>query len=204
MESSGSPPHGRGKAAYNLAHLVSQRITPAWAGKRGRCCPDRLRCWDHPRAGREEQTGTVYAVLPYGSPPHGRGKGEQEKTPCAREGITPAWAGKSGSRAVRPSPAGDHPRVGGEKLTTCGTRSLEMGSPPHRRGKENRVRVTGLNLRITPARRGKGPMPFLSSPSARITPAWAGKSEIRPVSFHFHRDHPRTGGEKAMLAIRQQ
>ena len=146
------------------------------------------------------EKGARYAAgfAMYGSPPHGRGKGEQEKTPCAREGITPAWAGKSGSRAVRPSPAGDHPRVGGEKLTTCGTRSLEMGSPPHRRGKENRVRVTGLNLRITPARRGKGPMPFLSSPSARITPAWAGKSEIRPVSFHFHRDHPRIGGEKGL------
>ena len=51
-----------------------------------------------------------------------------------------------------------------------------IGSPPRRRGKAERA-----------AGRHR---------PAGITPAQAGKSEIRPVSFHVHRDHPRIGGEK--------
>ena len=111
----GSPPHGRGKV--RLAPLIQLLvgITPAWAGKRGRCCPDRLRCWDHPRAGREEQTGTVYAVLPYGSPPRGRGKVDAGIAEIEIVGITPAWAGKSWERTLPPSEPKDHPRMGGEK-----------------------------------------------------------------------------------------
>ena len=45
--------------------------------------------------GGEKQTGTVYAVLPYGSPPRGRGKDAGIPILAPVIGITPAWAGKS-------------------------------------------------------------------------------------------------------------
>ena len=70
----------------------------------------------------------------------------------------------------------DHPRVGGEKLTSLSNRGTLLGSPPRGRGKDSAKRL--------PPRQW------------RITPAWAGKrSETRrPVAMH--RDHPRVGGEK--------
>ena len=92
-------------------------------------------------------------------------------------GITPAQAGKrtEGSRYTPESE--DHPRTSGEKVAVGAVAVDDEGSPPRRRGK---VFLTDL-VRVV----------------VRITPAQAGKSEIRPVSFHFHRDHPRAGGEKA-------
>ena len=69
-----SPPHRRGKALKDSLSPLHVRITPAWAGKRWAWDALSTSCWDYPRAGREKQTGTVYAVLPYGSPPRRRGK----------------------------------------------------------------------------------------------------------------------------------
>ena len=52
-----------------------------------------------------------------GSPPRGRGKGICPGTCFTVNGITPAWAGKSGKKS-KPGPNGkDHPRVGGEKAS---------------------------------------------------------------------------------------
>ena len=90
----GSPPRWRGKAVKFRCTCGLQRITPAWAGKSklALCTPS---CpTDHPRVGGEKQTGTVYAVLPYGSPPRGRGKDRTNGKCTCNNGITPAWAGK--------------------------------------------------------------------------------------------------------------
>ena len=64
-----------------------------------------------------------------GSPPRGRGKGEQEKTPCAREGITPAWAGKRTTAGATHEKRPDHPRVDGEKLANIGDDIGDDGLP---------------------------------------------------------------------------
>ena len=93
----GSPPRRRGKDGW-LSHCSPcPGITPAWAGKRlAEALPFR-EDGDHPRMGGEKQTGTVYAVLPYGSPPHERGKEAQDRAFAAARRITPARAGKRGS-----------------------------------------------------------------------------------------------------------
>ena len=52
-----------------------------------------------------------------GSPPRGRGKGKDYATAETMQGITPAWAGKSCPARCRSQSCGDHPRVGGEKLS---------------------------------------------------------------------------------------
>ena len=113
---SGSPPRGRGKDAVQRHTARRVGITPAWAGKRltrpamtgtpkdhprvggkrGRCCPDRLRCWDHPRVGGEKLVNSCPLTSHLGSPPHGRGKVSFQDVLHCDGGITPAWAGKRG------------------------------------------------------------------------------------------------------------
>ena len=44
-----------------------------------------------------------------------RGKALRSMAEKLKLGITPAYAGKSGQRTVTLQPAGDHPRVCGEK-----------------------------------------------------------------------------------------
>ena len=95
-------------------------------------------------------------------------------------GITPAYAGKSTSRAFVPAGTKDHPRICGEKNRRIIEGKPDRGSPPHMRGKEDSVYV--------------GPRPF------RITPAYAGKSILCPVFRPIQRDHPRICGEKATLS----
>ena len=74
----------------------------------------------------------------------------------------------------------DHPRVGGEKISTTSWPRCWKGSPPRGRGKgghfPGRVRPQG------------------------ITPAWAGKSRLRGPSGRRSEDHPRVGGEKSISA----
>ena len=111
-----------------------------------------------------------------GSPPRGRGKEIHFRETVSCHGITPAWAGKSKYTLGTVESAWDHPRVGGEKVTTGMTLIGNGGSPPRGRGKA-RLRVVQV-------------------PTKRITPAWAGKS-CAPLTGHITgRDHPRVGGEK--------
>ena len=113
----GSPPRGRGKAAARATMPAIPRITPAWAGKRDKPALILRVVKDHPRVGGEKSHAAPVVRTGVGSPPRGRGKGWGPGTFFTVNGITPAWAGK---RARRPSwsyGGGDHPRVGGEKIS---------------------------------------------------------------------------------------
>ena len=113
-----------------------------------------------------------------GSPPHGRGKGDQGNGRQRRSGITPAWAGKSRISSRYGHGGRDHPRMGGEKLVKASAVLNSQGSPPHGRGKAP----------FTPG---------LALPP-RITPAWAGKRVVGVVVCLPDWDHPRMGGEKCV------
>ena len=91
----GSPPRRRGKGYREFGIDISDRITPAQAGKSVATRQKRSALWDHPRVGGEKfrQAAEIWTVL--GSPPRGRGKEQAEQAENAAEG--------------------DHPRVGGEK-----------------------------------------------------------------------------------------
>ena len=116
-KNSGSPPRVRGKGSDGRGAGDVEGITPAYAGKSCRRCPQRSRSRDHPRVcGEKRKTGAVPAPLP-GSPPRMRGKEPASCAQVLRQGITPACAGKRPSRCLRRSAGWDHPRVCGEKLT---------------------------------------------------------------------------------------
>ena len=52
-----------------------------------------------------------------------------------RQGITPAYAGKSECIDAMTETQGDHPRLCGEKFSIRSTKSNCPGSPPPMRGK---------------------------------------------------------------------
>ena len=105
-----------------------------------------------------------------------RGKGRRNGRAFPGNGITPAYAGKSG-HAINPNVCGqDHPRVCGEKSPFSLFRPPHLGSPPRMRGKV--VHFFGAHL-----------------PDG-ITPAYAGKSSQTAEHPSIMQDHPRVCGEK--------
>ena len=149
--------------------VLSQGITPAYAGK---SVLDFLRnqtTEDHPRVCGEKPPALLFLRPASGSPPRMRGKARLQRHPTAEAGITPAYAGKRKFLRNAHSVVGDHPRVCGEKLTITPKWSSTRGSPPRMRGKGR----TGC------------PAP----PRPRITPAYAGKrlkkshSTVSPVAI---------------------
>ena len=131
----GSPPRGRGKAC-------------------GRAAP-RAQKGDHPRVGGEKVCAGLGMRKTMGSPPRWRGKDEIDIVVQVPSGITPALAGKSGSLCPQDRSRGDHPRVGGEKLSCPVHGHHHMGSPPRWRGKVLRILPLQNSVRITPALAGK-------------------------------------------------
>ena len=105
-----------------------------------------------------------------------RGKVHTSHQRTRQAGITPAYAGKSGPCPDRVPPAGDHPRVCGEKSQSTSASPRALGSPPRMRGKG----VKQSNSRI---RMG-------------ITPAYAGKRGWKNCIEKPLGDHPRVCGEK--------
>ena len=105
-----------------------------------------------------------------------RGKGRRNGRAFPGNGITPAYAGKSG-HAINPNVCGqDHPRVCGEKSPFSLFRPPHLGSPPRMRGK---------GISCCCRKRPGG-----------ITPAYAGKSSQTAEHPSIMQDHPRVCGEK--------
>ena len=167
----------RGKETPSLVVVRGSRITPAYAGK---SLPEELEQAlpkDHPRVCGEKACMQCTLQGHGGSPPRMRGKGRRNGRAFPGNGITPAYAGKSG-HAINPNVCGqDHPRVCGEKSPFSLFRPPHLGSPPRMRGKV--VHFFGAHL-----------------PDG-ITPAYAGKSSQTAEHPSIMQDHPRVCGEKS-------
>ena len=99
----GSPPRMRGKGEEGLRRCLSERITPAYAGKRVRHRRISKPTRDHPRVCGEKGSSTFWSRNHSGSPPRMRGKGQVSVFLRVFVGITPACAGKSCSSSVSSS-----------------------------------------------------------------------------------------------------
>ena len=91
----GSPPHMRGKASCLYFRVPLTGITPAYAGKSYRERYGHHQGRDHPRICGEKSTRKRRTDSTLGSPPHMRGKVLSFVFRLNRDGITPAYAGKS-------------------------------------------------------------------------------------------------------------
>ncbi len=95
----GSPPPMRGKGKPCRKPCTCQWITPAYAGK-SQSTPRRIRCQgDHPRLCGEKTLIFLLCHTCLGSPPPMRGKGIFVLACDLNYRITPAYAGKSNSKA---------------------------------------------------------------------------------------------------------
>ena len=172
----GSPPRMRGKAGSHTQPNNEPGITPAYAGKSLTIQKMSTASRDHPRVCGEKCCLNVIPNSIKGSPPRMRGKVTLLYALADREGITPAYAGKSAVYAEIVLYCGDHPRVCGEKPFPARQARMCRGSPPRMRGKDRR------------AVDGKSP--------PGITPAYAGKRCWCGFSGRLGGDHPRVCGEK--------
>ena len=110
-----------------------------------------------------------------------RGKVPSIRKDLERVGITPAYAGKSGSWSSWSTLLWDHPRVCGEKPDRILWEHWKEGSPPRMRGKALAFRSYSL--------------------AVRITPAYAGKSNRGAAVRPYIQDHPRVCGEKQNICV---
>ena len=165
----------RGKQRLRLFPAERVRITPACAGKTLSGRPHGLLQRDHPRVCGENAGTSSTTRETLGSPPRVRGKRRWGDDFARKCGITPACAGKTIKREAVEEATEDHPRVCGENHPNTMRRKTLRGSPPRVRGKQPRVIVNPLNV--------------------RITPACAGKTNPRIAGYGRPEDHPRVCGE---------
>ena len=128
-------PRMRGKELNTVLFIVSDGITPAYAGKSQRRWFPRLTQRDHPRVCGEKPIAKQVKSGVVGSPPRMRGK--------AHTALPSSLHRK------------DHPRVCGEKPMKVFSSFAITGSPPRMRGKENGISLPLSNVGITPAYAGK-------------------------------------------------
>ena len=93
----GSPPQVRGKHSFILVAVVTERITPAGAGKTPRRFAPLKSARDHPRRCGENPYVEGIVTCEAGSPPQVRGKLSTLINRVTGSRITPAGAGKTSS-----------------------------------------------------------------------------------------------------------
>ena len=145
----------RGKVYHLLRGGNANGITPAHAGKRLSSIYSNLKGKDHPRACGEKVCDLAHHALELGSPPRMRGKGKPRAQKQKHNRITPAHAGKSKPRLIFQFLHEDHPRACGEKHLLGIAQGVQVGSPPHMRGKASGTFAARCSARITPAYAGK-------------------------------------------------
>ena len=125
----------RGKGSVSGLRRVSVGITPAYAGKSDFFHRAGKLFRDHPRLCGEKLAFSHLLTTISGSPPPMRGKGGLHLFAADRQGITPAYAGKSCRCCRRQQKQPDHPRLCGEKGVFKKWSGNAGGSPPPMRGK---------------------------------------------------------------------
>ena len=166
--------------------------------------------------GGENIIQTVLSREFKGSSPRGRGKRPHGPDASARDGLIPAWAGKTAGHAGRAETSRAHPRVGGENHLRCHAVVLRRGLIPAWAGKTSwpaivfRVirahpRVGGENELSagspgstegsSPRGRGKPAAIRVARDAMGLIPAWAGKTVRRERHEETEQAHPRVGGE---------
>ena len=177
----GSPPQVRGKLISTVLQGITQRITPAGAGKTQNYNGFPIVPWDHPRRCGENSLLMQGSCADAGSPPQVRGKPNVPFRILPSSRITPAGAGKTCSFSNGTVSSRNHPRRCGENLSPRLLRLTSTGSPPQVRGKHQRYLDAALQR--------------------RITPAGAGKTAAVKLEACIQQDHPRRCGENRRAGL---
>ena len=151
----GSSPRGRGKRLGSRPLQRLDRLIPAWAGKTLHQRTALSSRAAHPRVGGENTLMRAETGAEFGSSPRGRGKRAIRGGRRRRDGLIPAWAGKTPRRPARHDGCWAHPRVGGENVDDGDQPIPRAGSSPRGRGKHQGEGRRLLRLGLIPAWAGK-------------------------------------------------
>ena len=216
----GSAPRARGTPRRAVRVIPGRRISPACAGNTRPQMARRCSCTDQPRVRGEHSPYSVRVRSSIGSAPRARGtpgRGAARVQPCR---ISPACAGNTLMRAVRPSPISDQPRVRGEHPIP-----EPLFLPPTRispacagntgytnqglRGGADQPRVRGEHLvgqlaaidvgGSAPRARGTQTDAPALGVVCRISPACAGNTFGRVIASTEKPDQPRVRGEHGSI-----
>ena len=169
----------RGKDQNFPATIMTQGITPAYAGKSTTPVQIARGMWDHPRLCGEKTVHRNGLICGTGSPPPMRGKGYYNTFQIVDDGITPAYAGKSTWFRLALGDNEDHPRLCGEK--------------------DQEVIRTCAPYRITPAYAGKS-MSFQKLPCLyQDHPRLCGEKHLAYTPMQRHRGSPPPMRGKVLL-----
>ena len=171
----GSPPRMRGRHLVGGVRRDAVGLTPAYAGKTSPVGAATGMSGAHPRVCGEDLIASGIAAISPGSPPRMRGRPLRVSGPLGRDGLTPAYAGKTRRSPTATMSWTAHPRVCGEDAAAMTELVKGGGSPPRMRGRRR------LHGRKTAA--------------PRLTPAYAGKTTSDGDAVTSIRAHPRVCGE---------
>ena len=110
----GSSQLTRGKRPHDSMPAVLEGLIPAHAGKTPAAASPHSCQGAHPRSRGENRLTRACRPRPRGSSPLTRGKQDVAQSPSWPEGLIPAHAGKTSSRAYGTSAGWAHPRSRGE------------------------------------------------------------------------------------------
>ncbi len=135
----------------------------------------------HPRARGERLPVSDLLAMPGGSSPRARGTGERAAPALPLHRFIPACAGNGGEHSQSATRATVHPRVRGERPTSCAPAFLHLGSSPRARGTDLRK----------PPRLHRG----------RFIPTCAGNGDVTESDHDAPPVHPRVRGERLAPSI---
>ena len=150
----GSPPLTRGIQFASSRAVNAYGITPAYAGNTDFPSLFKSSAGDHPRLRGEYDLKEHVGKSCQGSPPLTRGIPLAFISDGESAGITPAYAGNTGSQEYPRSHVRDHPRLRGEYMRIPSLKRSRKGSPPLTRGIPWRNSGASMGTGITPAYAG--------------------------------------------------
>ena len=130
-----TPPRMRGRLHDVLALPLSERNTPAYAGKTSPMVFCEKSQKKHPRVCGEDFNRRARPKRVQETPPRMRGRLLQRRGRVRPPGNTPAYAGKTSRCICCALMAKKHPRVCGEDLSRGRTRIPGVETPPRMRGR---------------------------------------------------------------------
>ena len=153
----GSSPRMRGKLKTLNDAGYKSRLIPAHAGKTRNPAHRPPLNRAHPRACGENGRDVRQERSQAGSSPRMRGKRRKQRDRSQSEGLIPAHAGKTSSRAPRRWKSRAHPRACGENTKRLFFVAMVRGSSPRMRGKRKSVLAEIIQRGLIPAHAGKTP-----------------------------------------------
>ena len=136
VDEAGSSPRMRGKPTYPQKDLEISRLIPAYAGKTDKLRQGRFQKEAHPRVCGENFWTDLASDGSHGSSPRMRGKRQAAHEAPGRDGLIPAYAGKTSSHKSSAGASAAHPRVCGENRCAGVLACRLTGSSPRMRGKQ--------------------------------------------------------------------